>query len=72
MWKNNLNSEDGRSTQGFTDVASTLGIDKGFTEGRGLLVFDYDGDGDQDLLNINRVSNDEFTNGSLTVSNSEH
>jgi len=28
-------------------VAKPLGIDKGTREGRGLLAFDYDGDGDQ-------------------------
>jgi hypothetical protein len=42
LWRN-----DGDGT--FTDVAVQLGIDdRG--DGKGLLVFDYDGDGDEDLL----------------------
>ena len=40
-------NDGGKASPKFTDVAKPLGIDKGTREGRGLLAFDYDGDGDQ-------------------------
>ena len=56
LWENRGEESAGeKSEKRMRDVAEEVGLVKGAKEGRGMLAFDADGDGDEDLLMLHHV-----------------
>ena len=53
FWENR--GEESAGEKRMRDVAEEVGLVKGAREGRGMLAFDADGDGDEDLLMLHHV-----------------